>query len=681
MGFRLQIILIAQTLLLTLSCGRTDYLELALEMSGNNRMELEKVLSHYEGDSLRSAAARFLIGHMIGKFTVDSASVRPNQKFYEAMIAYRTRNGGLGVTGLYDMCDSVKAADGIPTLYARYTQDLKFLSASDLVKHIDRAIALWKDAPWKSDVGFEEFCRFILPYRVYESHWKGATDYFNERYAPFVSLEDTDGYLGVGEKIKTDVSSGFMQDGTFFRENPFLSPTLFENTVKVQAGVCYDFNATVTTALRSVGIPATINTVPYWGNSNASHFWTEIIGAPAKERYDNTQRDFRTIEDELVNDTFWFKDGIITDTTGIPEEVFLRKCRTVPKVYRMNYEIQSASLSLQTREEVPMLFRNMTLEDITARLVVTQDVLVEVPKFDCDRKRFVYLCVYDPDNLSWVPVAWSKVRHARALFRDMGVNILYIAAFYHKGTVVPFGDPFILTASGERRILRVDESRRQTVTLFSKVPLRTNFAYYAMLMRGDRFQFANKADLSDTVTVCRIDKIPYYTQEVDLQDCPPARYMIYRTAPFPIKFVAELAFIGEDENGKEITFSGKPFGNPCYSISPLGDAFDGNRETFAYFDKQDHAEDYIGLDLGKPRKIKKIRYCPRNDDNAVIPGEDYELYCWKEGWQSLGRQLGGTDRRLHYDNVPEGALLRIHNHTRGKENRPFTLEGGRQVWW
>lgn len=658
---------------------RSSRLDQCLKMAEENRPQLEEALLRFKGDNMRTAAVRYLIENMPGKFTVNDVSVSGNQPYYDALIAYRVKHGCLGVTGLYDVIDSLDALYGKPTVRAKYDNDLRTLSANFLTDRVDEAVSAWEKAPWKSEVDFKDFCRYILPYRVYECHWEGADAMMRKRFAHLSG--DKSGYLAVGEKIRSEIETSFRQDGTLFRAHPYMSPTLFENTLRVEAGVCYDFNAAVVTALRSIGIPATINTVPYWGNSNASHFWTEIIGAPAKERYDNTQRDFRTIEDELVNDTFWFKDGIITDTTGIPEEVFLRKCRTVPKVYRMNYEIQSASLSLQTREEVPMLFRNMTLEDITARLVVTQDVLVEVPKFDCDRKRFVYLCVYDPDNLSWVPVAWSKVRHARALFRDMGVNILYIAAFYHKGTVVPFGDPFILTASGERRILRVDESRRQTVTLFSKVPLRTNFAYYAMLMRGDRFQFANKADLSDTVTVCRIDKIPYYTQEVDLQDCPPARYMIYRTAPFPIKFVAELAFIGEDENGKEITFSGKPFGNPCYSISPLGDAFDGNRETFAYFDKQDHAEDYIGLDLGKPRKIKKIRYCPRNDDNAVIPGEDYELYCWKEGWQSLGRQLGGTDRRLHYDNVPEGALLRIHNHTRGKENRPFTLEGGRQVWW
>lgn len=29
----------------------------------------------------------------------------------------------------------------------------------------------------------------------------------------------------------------------------------------------------------------------------------------------------------------------------------------------------------------------------------------------------------------------------------------------------------------------------------------------------------------------------------------------------------------------------------------------------------------------------------------------------------------------------ETLTLNLHNHTRGKENRPFTYENGKQIWW
>ena len=35
----------------------------------------------------------------------------------------------------------------------------------------------------------------------------------------------------------------------------------------------------------------------------------------------------------------------------------------------------------------------------------------------------------------------------------------------------------------------------------------------------------------------------------------------------------------------------------------------------------------------------------------------------------------------YVDNVPTNALLLLRNHTKGKEERIFTYEGGEQVWW
>lgn len=36
---------------------------------------------------------------------------------------------------------------------------------------------------------------------------------------------------------------------------------------------------------------------------------------------------------------------------------------------------------------------------------------------------------------------------------------------------------------------------------------------------------------------------------------------------------------------------------------------------------------------------------------------------------------------LTYNGVSGNALLLLHNHTRGKEERIFTYENGCQVWW
>ena len=61
----LQTILILSFFLTACTSPDDLRLEQALAFAGNNRGELEKVLSYYAGDSLKQAAARFLIMNMI----------------------------------------------------------------------------------------------------------------------------------------------------------------------------------------------------------------------------------------------------------------------------------------------------------------------------------------------------------------------------------------------------------------------------------------------------------------------------------------------------------------------------------------------------------------------------------------------------------------------------------------
>jgi len=84
--------------------------------------------------------------------------------------------------------------------------------------------------------------------------------------------------------------------------------------------------------------------------------------------------------------------------------------------------------------------------------------------------------------------------------------------------------------------------------------------------------------------------------------------------------------------------------------------------------------------MAQGHKIEKVEFYPRSDDNRIVTGELYELFYWDGKWISLGRQQA-EDYKLVYHNIPKNALFMIHNHTQGKEHRPFTYENGKQVWW
>lgn len=80
--------------------------------------------------------------------------------------------------------------------------------------------------------------------------------------------------------------------------------------------------------------------------------------------------------------------------------------------------------------------------------------------------------------------------------------------------------------------------------------------------------------------------------------------------------------------------------------------------------------------------MARIIFLPRNDDNFIREGEEYELFYWNHGtWMSLGRKTGNFEAVLEYGNAPAHALFRLHNRTKGSEERIFTYEDGKQIWW
>ena len=152
----------------------------------------------------------------------------------------------------------------------------------------------------------------------------------------------------------------------------------------------------------------------------------------------------------------------------------------------------------------------------------------------------------------------------------------------------------------------------------------------------------------------------------------------------PIKTEGNMAEIElYDEKGQKLT--GKVIGNyrpeRMDAMETMKRAFDGNVLSSPKTVKTQN-DAWVGLDLGRVVSISKLVYLPRNDDNFIKEGELYELFYWDREWKSLGRQVGSRQLQyLEYDNVPDNALLLLRNLTKGKEERIFTYEDGKQVWW
>ena len=106
--------------------------------------------------------------------------------------------------------------------------------------------------------------------------------------------------------------------------------------------------------------------------------------------------------------------------------------------------------------------------------------------------------------------------------------------------------------------------------------------------------------------------------------------------------------------------------------------FDGKLLT--YCQVKHPKSTWIGLDLGYPRRITHIEYMPRTDDNDIWPGDIYEMFYWDGEWVSVGRKRA-EGYTITWDDVPAGTLYLVIDRTKGVENRIFTYEAEKQVWW
>ena len=84
------------------------------------------------------------------------------------------------------------------------------------------------------------------------------------------------------------------------------------------------------------------------------------------------------------------------------------------------------------------------------------------------------------------------------------------------------------------------------------------------------------------------------------------------------------------------------------------------------------------MDFGRQVALDRFVYIPRNDDNFIRIGDEYELFYHDgpKGWVSLGRQTV-QEPVLRYK-VPRGSLLHLRCLTRGQEELLFHMEDGQQ---
>lgn len=621
-------------------------IEEALSKAGGNRSELLRVLRHYEesGDSLKLRAAAFLIGNMADKGYLTGVAIDEYYAFIDSV--YQIKQEEYDIPYIYETFrQQAQYLKKKPVLH----WDVQNLSADYLIRNIDEAFAVW-NRPWNQHLTFEEFCEWILPYRVGTEIPETWRTLYRERFEPLL-MNDS---IQTAKQACEAINNELIRLPIHIATDVALPIDLRAGTLlHMKFGLCNDYANLAVYAMRACGIPVGIETVPHWGDGNQGHVFNVV--------YDN--------------------DGTYHDFSGAeqnPDEHLIRFRHKMPKVYQRTFGKQPASLAMQHgNEDVPAFFMDAYRKDVTNQypFIEAKDITVDLQQ--TPNRRFAYLCVFDPQG--WTPVAWGNVKGKQAEFKAIGPNIVYHAALYADKKLQLVGNPFLLDTLGQISYF-TPQTETMEYVLERKYKHADYLDYLPPIMVGSKFQGANLPDFSDAVTLYTFTEEPDFKYTtVKVAESKSFKYVRYLASDKTNGNMAEVEFYtaGNDQplQGKVI---GKYEPSIYYPRNTADKMFDGDALTFF------HTNDSLvwgGLELEQPSTIHKIRYIIRNDDNGIRKGHEYELFYMKEGeWVSLGKQTATEDDRLLYKNIPQGALYWLRDYTKGSAERIFTIEN-KQVKW
>lgn len=638
-------ILLCMTTGIANSCKESG-LDRSLSQAGNNRKELEAVLRHYRNAPLKLQAARFLIENMDAHYGFGGEAV---EEYYHAMDSI-FRHGKGDRTYWNRQYDSILAqvGTGLDSCMSVPLFDIEHIKADFLIAHIDSAFAVW-DRNWNRQYSFDMFLRYVLPYRIGHeglSLWRGNLSMAALEQESYKQNIFNSTYV---YEIANTIS--WLLRPAIYYPSRHLPNFPLDKLPNLKLASCREYAHLCAALFRARGIPATVDFVPQWGNRSLGHVWCVF--------FPNNQT---SIPVELCE--------------PLGTEFMRRREDRLPKVFRNTYEKNPYSLYVQNKERdsLPSVFNTPYILDVTDQYVETSDVDVHLYNLDYDT-RYVYLSVFNDQK--WSIVHWARKKGTKARFTKLGRDIVYLPVYFIQGLTIPAGNAFLLDHKGLKTDIQPDISKKISVTVKRKFR-DTKSNHFLQGVIGGKFQVANRKDFRDSITLYDIPRIEdnrYHKVNTNMSQ--PYKYFRYLSPNLSRGNMAELYVFNETgDTLRPHEYFGNLHTRPGMGIENLSD---GN--TLSYYESHDLYNVWYGWEFESPSQISQILFLPRNDDNFIREKEIYELLYWDNGeWHSLGQQTGNFKSELVFKNVPSGALLLLRNHTKGKEERIFTYQNGKQIW-
>lgn len=628
------ILLISSSLFFSCSYIQTNKLTVTLNSAGDNREELLKVLQHYKNDSdiLKYKAALYLIQNMLYHYSIYNKDIEKIEKAKKEYI-----NKGFV---------EVEIMKYLERKHMRFESvaDSRCIKAEFLIRNIDQAFDAWRKRPWGKYYTFEEFCEYLLPYRVSEEPLEEWRTIYNKRYSYILDSIYTGSDIVEAANTVCSIlkSEGFIHTMAFNGMGNSAPSYLMNNRV----GDCSEECNFTIYVLRSLGIPVQYDYYTYSPETFSSHGWCVVL-------------DTTKLNIPLFFTDFFAKRG---NTQTDPR----KKC----KVYRRTYKLQDEVLAIQSDKTIPYILKNPFQIDVSSEYFHT-----ELSLNINDKTKKYYLGAFNQEKI--IPIIAGEVKDNKVYFGTVEDKNIYLLLSGSADNLKLESEPFIFQGTNIH-YLKADTSKMNDELLYRKFPLATwNQERMYRIIHAKFYAGANRDQITDQLfEVCDTPYVCYNRYPLG-EINKKYRYVKYVARDSILLELAELHFFNQDKKLNPVDI----ISGECYDERNeemrLKNCFDNDPLT--YFLSKNMGDSII-FDFGRQVPITQAICVPRNDDNFIRIGDEYELFYFdkERGWVPLLREIA-NDTFIKC-RVPSNALFLLKDIVRGKEEQIFIFRNHKQIY-
>lgn len=592
-----------------------------------------EVWEHYDNpeDSLQRKALLFLVKHIENKQGLaPQVCLEINPVYHHIFQASKSDTFDFEKTYIHERFADIAIAD------------TAIITAEQLIENIDYAFKT-RNLPWVKQTSFQDFCEYVLPYRIRKEPLSEWRKFFYEEQKPLIdSLVKAKVY---DPKIVCKVLSDKLFEQYHFYSKLNLPVTNLVDLYKNPIGECITRYILFTAMARSIGLPVAIDFTPQYGSFPGNHQWTTLISSTDSVR------------------AYPFNGG--------------EKWKYFPshgvKMFRFTYS------NKPTVDNDSELLSTPTIKDVTTEYPqVVKDLVFPYPiNLTQDP---IYLFTFSTGT-NLVLLAEGKIKDHKITFKDLCYteSSVLLMGHYVGNKVVTIKNPFTIQNWTNAIVWHNPlKSKMKNVRLYRKYPVSWDELPFYEQINGAKIQGSNQPDFSTLEDIYTIEKYPEHIVEFKINSTIKFNYFRYLPANSAEINLAELNFYFGDkkvENQNFITSKG-------ISQNEIEKINDNNIRTNFIAPKSN----WVGVDVSKQaiKTLKSIKIMPRNNFNTIEKNHLYELFYFDKDWISLGKKTA-VESYIDFGKVPDNCLLLLRNLTEGSQERIFTYKNDSkyvgQIFW